>query len=253
MSGFAGRTSQKHWQSTGQVTDPNAVAGEIKGTAGFRTVSKMVAEAEQLMNRQGPLWDQLNNSVVGSIYESNAAFQRDSMEQLARTMARGGTARRQGLQMAQAFQIQEKVNRQRTQQLWSAKLGLEKYRTEYAQDVTTYAANWVNNHAGIRDRYTSALTNLQTMWSQTLAPALVGATVGATSSTQQGVLQAGQGLSDAINTRGQAIGGALEGTLGALKVAYNELSGSTGGTIAGSGVQMGGANQNNSSFMDVSF
>jgi hypothetical protein len=207
----------REWNVTGANLDPDAMASAVEGTAGFRTVSRMVAEAEQLMNREGPLWDQLNNSVVGGIYESNAAFQRQAMEEVSRMMARGGTARRVGLQMAQAFQVQEQVNRTRTGQLWQAKMGLEKFRTDYSQQVTSYSQAWVSNQAGIRDSFTNALQNLQLYWSSTMAPTLVGASVGAQQSTQQGVLSAGRGLMDAANTQGQAISGATQGMIGAIK------------------------------------
>jgi hypothetical protein len=204
----------KEWEVTGTDLDPDAMAGAVQDTAGFRTVSRMVAEAEQLMNRTGPLWNQLNNTIVGGIYETNAAFERQAMEQLARNMARGGTARRVGLQMAQAFQIQEQINRNRTGQLWQAKLGLEEYRTKYAQQVTSYAQAWVNNHAGIRDSFINSLQNLQMFWASTMAPTLVGATVKAQEATSAGVLNASQGLKDAANTKGQAISGAIEGFVG---------------------------------------
>jgi hypothetical protein len=226
---------KKEWEVTGTNMDPDAIAAEVKDTAGFRTVSRMVAEAEQLMNRSGPLWNELNNSVVGSIYESNAAFHRQAMDEIARGVARGGTARRVGMQMVQAFQAQEAINRSRTSQLWQAKMGLEQYRTQYAQQATSYANAWVNNTAGLRDSFTGALNNLQMFWSQTLAPSLVGATVGAQSATQQGVLNASQGLYDAIATRTATVQGAFQSL-------YN-MGGSMGGQLGGASGGMFGVNQ----------
>jgi len=93
-------------------------------------------------------------------------------------------------------------------------MGLEEYRSKYAQEVTSYANAWVSNTAGIRDSFTNALQNLQLHWSQTLAPTLVGATVGAQSATQSGVLAASQGLYDAIKTQDAAISGAMQGVTG---------------------------------------
>jgi hypothetical protein len=196
----------------------------------------MVAEAEQLMNRTGPLWNQLNNSVVGGIYESNAGFQREAMEQVSRNLARGGGARRVGLQMAQAFQVQEKINRQRTGQLWQAKMGLEQYRVKHAQEVGSYAQAWVNNTSGIRDAFTNATQNLQLFWASTMAPTLAGATTAAASATQQGVLNAGAGIQNSINTKSQAISGAIEGITGAATSYINQYdSGSTAGGVQGWG------------------
>lgn len=226
----------KKWETEGALLDPSAMAAAVEGTAGFRTVSRMVAEAEQLMNRSGPLWDQLNNSVVGGIYESNAAFERQAMEQVSRAMARGGTARRAGLQMAQAFQVQEQVNRQRTGQLWQAKMGLEEYRTKYAQEVTSYSQAWVSNQAGIRDQFSNALQNLQLFWSSTLAPTLAGSTTAAQGATQQGMLNASQGLYQAQQVKSQAISGAVEGIIGAGKqVVGTYLSQQSPGIATGGG------------------
>lgn len=230
---------KKDWEVTGTNMDPDAIAAEVKDSAGFRTVSRMVAEAEQLMNRSGPLWNELNNSVVGGIYESNAAFQRQAMDEIARSVARGGTARRVGMQAVQAFQAQEQINRSRTSQLWQAKMGLEQFRTQYAQQATSYANAWVNNTAGLRDSFVGALNNLQMFWSQTLAPSLVGATVGAQSATQQGILNASQGLYDAIATRSAtaqgafqslySMGGQMGGQLGSGGDILSQLQGLMGG------------------------
>lgn len=205
---------RKQWEVEGAALDPDAMAGEVMGTSAFRNVSRMVAEAEQMMNREGPLWDQLNNSVVGSIYESSAAMQRSALEQLARSVARGGTARRAGLASAEAMRVQEQVNRDRTGQLWQAKMGLEEYRVKSAQQVTAFAQEWVNNASGVRDSFTNALTSLQMFWSQTMAPVLAGATVGAQSATQQGMLNAGAGMVAAAQSRGQAIGGMVDSLAG---------------------------------------
>jgi len=207
LKGGGSWKGKKDWEVHGAELDPAAMAEEVKGTAGFRTVSRMVAETEQMMNREGPLWDQLNNSVVGGIYESSAAFQRSAMEQVARGMARGGSARRTSVQMAEAMRVQEQVNRQRTGQLWQAKMGLEQYRVSSAQQVTAFAQEWVNNTSGIRDNFTNALQSLQLFWSTTMAPVLAGASVGAQSATQQGVLNAGAGLAAAAATRSNAFSG----------------------------------------------
>ena len=202
------------WEIEGELLDPKKMADKVKGSAGYRTVSGMVAKAEQLASQRGPFWEQMNNSIVGSIYESNAAFERQAMEKMSRSIARGGSARRTGLLLAQAFQIQENVNRARTGQLWQAKLQLEKYTTEYAQNVTGFAQAWVNNAAGIRDGFTNALQNLQLFWASTLSPTLAGATVDTQSATQQGILDASEGLMKAAQTKGDAISGGIQALVG---------------------------------------
>lgn len=205
----------KGWEVEGAELDGNQIAQNVMSGSGFRAVSGMVAEAEQLQNREGPLWNQLNNSVVGGIYESAAAGQREMMQDVATAMARGGSARRQGLQMAQAMQVQEKVNRARTGELWQAKAGLEKFRTQQVQSINNFADAWVGNQAGIRDTFNGALNNLQLHWSQTMAPGLVSASINAQGITAGGVANASQGLMDAINVKYEGMSGALEGIIGA--------------------------------------
>jgi len=205
----------KGWEVEGAELDGNQIAQNVMSGSGFRAVSGMVAEAEQLQNREGPLWNQLNNSVVGGIYESAAAGQREMMQDVATAMARGGSARRQGLQMAQAMQVQEKVNRARTGELWQAKAGLEKFRTQQVQSINNFADAWVGNQAGIRDTFNGALNNLQLHWSQTMAPGLVSASINAQGITSEGVANASQGLMDAINVKHEGMSGALEGIIGA--------------------------------------
>jgi len=217
LKGGGAWKGKKDWEVHGAELDPAAMAEEVKGTAAFRTVSRMVAETEQMINREGPLWDQLNNSVVGGIYESSAAFQRSAMEQVSRGMARGGSARRSSIQMAEAMRVQEQVNRQRTGQLWQAKMGLEQYRVTSAQQVTAFAQEWVNNTSGIRDNFTNALQSLQLFWSTTMAPVLAGASVGAQSATQQGIFNAGAGLAAAAATRSNAFAGMADAMGGAIE------------------------------------
>jgi hypothetical protein len=213
MSGFTGT---RKWEAEGKVMDPAQMAAAITAQPAFGAVSGMVAEANQLMNREGPMWNELNNSVVGSVYEGAAALQRQQMEEISRMQAAGGNARHAGLAMAQRFQVQENVNRQRTSQLWQSRMALEQYRTQAAQRNISYAQAWVDNQSGIRDSFTAALTNLRTFWSQTIPGVAIPASARATAATQQATQAGYQGLMEATQARGNAIGGAIEGLTGTL-------------------------------------
>ena len=230
----------KDWEVEGAELDGNQIAQNVMSGSGFRAVSGMVAEAEQLQNREGPLWNQLNNSVVGGIYESAAAGQREMMENVAMNMAKGGSARRQGLQMAQAMQVQEKVNRARTGELWQAKAGLEKFRTQQVQSINSFADAWVGNQAGIRDTFTGALNNLQMHWSRTMAPGLVSASVSSQGYAMGGIADASQGMMDAINIKGEGMSAALESIIGAGKTLLGGALDTWGGGTPG-GTPAGGA------------
>lgn len=200
----------KPWEVSGVVPDPYATAAAITSQPQFATVSGMVAEAQQLMAREGPLWENLNNSVVGNIYEGAAVAQRQQMEEVSRAIARGGTARRAGLALAQKFQVQENINRQRSTALWQARMDLEKYRVSQAQQNIEFAQGWVNNQAGIRDTFNNVIAQLKTYWSQTIP----GAAMAAGSQDLRGSLTAistgNQALMDAANTKSEAIVSAVE-------------------------------------------
>jgi hypothetical protein len=145
------------------------------GTSGFRQASQMVAESEQLLNREGPLWNEMQNSVVGGIYENAASAGREAAQMLAREAARGGTARSNAVAGAQRMRVQEGINRERTTSLWQSKLAMEQWVRDNAKAASNYATAWADSQSGIRGAYTSALTNLRTMWSQTMPAALMAA------------------------------------------------------------------------------
>jgi len=159
---------KKHWEVTGQVDDATQTAQKAMGTSGFRQTSQLVAESEQLLNREGPLWNELQNSVVGGIFEGAATANREGAQELARMAARGGSQRSQAIAGAQRMRAQGKVNQERTSMLWTSSMEIEKWTRANVQDTQNFAQNWAGNQAGIRDTFTSALTNLRTMWSETM-------------------------------------------------------------------------------------
>jgi hypothetical protein len=166
---------KKNWDVSGIVDDADTTAAAAMGTSGFRQASQMVAESEQLLNREGPLWNEMQNSVVGGIYENAASAGREAAQILAREAARGGDARSRAIQGAQRMRAQENVNQERTTALWQSKLAMEQWVRDNAKTATNYATAWADNQSGVRNVYTSALTNLRTMWSRTMPAALMTA------------------------------------------------------------------------------
>jgi hypothetical protein len=217
-------TGARPWEKTYDVMDPAAMTEQIAGTAGFRAVSQMVAEAEQLVRRSGPAWESLNQTMVGSIYEGAAQAQRETAAQISQLMARKGGAGRAGWAAAQAMMSQERINRDRSNQLWQARAQLEEFRMKYPPQVLDYSQAWINNQAGIRDAYTANLMQLQLHWSTTMAPVLVGAASQLTAVGMEQSTKVGEGLMTAANTKGQAISGAIEGLVGAVKTAVGEYA-----------------------------
>jgi hypothetical protein len=166
---------KKHWEVTGNVADAQQTADAAMGTSGFRQVSQMVAESEQLLNREGPLWNEMQNSVVGGIYEGAAVAGRETAQALAREAARGGTNKSRAIAAAGRMRSQENINRDRTNQLWQSKMQMETWVRDNAKNVQNFAAGWAGNQAGIRDQFTTTMANLRTMWSTTMPAALMAA------------------------------------------------------------------------------
>lgn len=215
----------KEWSVEGMVMDPEQLASQIKSTSGFRQVSRLVAESEQLLNRRGRLWEEMNNSIVGGIYESSAALHRQAMEELSRDVARGGSARNRAMATAQRFQVQESINKQRTGALWQSKLAMEQWVRANAASVQNFAQAWTQNQSGIRDTFTANLTNLTTFWTQAMAPGLVAAQVSSQTATQQGILATQEMFGEAAKTKSnmyagyaaaiKGVGAAVSGVLAA--------------------------------------
>ena len=211
--GFAGSLN---WKEEGEIMDPDRITDEVTSTSGFRTVSRLTAEAEQLANRQGKLWNELNASVTGGIYEGAAAGQRQMMANLSREMAKGGAARRQGMAVASAMHVQEQINRERSANLWQSKMGLEQLRSTAITDIHNLTNNWMNNTAGLRDTFVANLNNLQTFWSQVMPANLISAGAATQQNFANNQMQADQHMMNATQAKYQAVIGGVNGIVGGL-------------------------------------
>ena len=233
-----GKTSGE-WSVTGTVADPFETANRITSQSQFSAVSAMVAEAVQLGNREGEMWDTLNNSAIGGVMAGAARVQRAAMEQISRSIARGGSARKAGFAMAQKMVATEQNNRMLTDGLWAARQNLENTRLSIMQGNLSYANSWVDNQAGIRDTYVKTLTSLRTLWS-TLAPALLSANTAAAGQAHTANSMATDALMESQTTRSNAISGAAQYIGGAIMKYGGQAQGGTGaGTAAGASLSGG--------------
>jgi len=161
------------YSASAKLLNVDNFLSSAKASTSFKVVSQLVGESADLLNRDGPAWDRLMQSTIGSINEGAATMQREMSEQISRDMARGGTARRQGLATAQRLQAAESVHRMRTQQTWQAKLGIEDYVRKNAMNTQIFAQAWTANHEGVRDQVTNAMSNLTTMWTMNALPTVM--------------------------------------------------------------------------------
>lgn len=157
-SGSVGKTSIK-----GQIIDPEKFQKKVEGSAQFRIASQLTAEAEQLINREGPLYEEMLNNLQLPIIEGSAALARENTEQLRRAMQRGGSARRSAFEAVQKMRAQERINSQKIQQLAQVRGSLDSWARENARTVLDFGQNWVSNLGGIRESYQKAMDSAAEM------------------------------------------------------------------------------------------
>jgi hypothetical protein len=131
------------------ILDPEAYAAKIMGSSSFRTRSALTAEAEQLANREGALYDRLENSIIGVINEGAALTLRNQMKELRIQNARGTTGaagpRRAGMQDARVINAMENSMQARIQQTWQATMGFQKMMWEQIDSVQKGNVDFLEN------------------------------------------------------------------------------------------------------------
>lgn len=139
------------------IVDPDAYTDAISNSALFRIQSQQVAEAEQLLNQEGPLWDRLNNSTYGVISETAALALRDTMRQIKNSMAKGGSARRTGANEFRVIQAAERARYEQGQATFKANLQLRDTIVSNADRVTRGAQSFVDSLPLLNESYRTAM------------------------------------------------------------------------------------------------
>jgi hypothetical protein len=131
------------------ILDPEAYAAKIMQSSSFRTRSALTAEAEQLANREGPLYDKLENSIIGVINEGAALSLRAQMKEFRTQNARGTTGaagpRRAAMQDARAILAMENNMAQRVQQTWTATMEFQKHMWGQIDNVQKGNVDFLEN------------------------------------------------------------------------------------------------------------
>ena len=140
------------------VIDPEGYANAAIGSIPFKIRSKMTAEAYQLLNKEGPEWDMLENSTLGTIHEGAALQLRDTLRQLKNNYAKGGTARRAAMNEFGEIQAAESAMRMRVQETWQANLRLDNFIRQNADLVQAGNISYVNSLPGLNSAYRDAMT-----------------------------------------------------------------------------------------------
>jgi len=257
------------WKSRAGILDPEKYAAEVGKTSAFRQVSGRIAEAEQLVNREGPMWDMLENSTYGVIAEGMGRQYRDEIREIKNRAASGrqSGARNIAREEASYMMAQERKNQQLTDLTFKANIALFDLTRTNQEKALDMGYKLVDNLPEIRAQYSQTMSNLAGMMSQTALPmssemmAKGQVMVDAhpkTSILQRvigGVVGAAQGALSGGGWGGAALGGllgampeanpAIEQGMGA-GAAGRELSGMLGGLMDTSSYKLFGGSQNSS-------
>jgi len=152
------------------ILDPKKYATSVGQSAMFRIQSQRTAEAEQLLNREGKMWNELSNSVYGVINEGSAMGLREDQRAIKNNAAKGGTARRVAMAEAQQMHAQEVANQQRTSQTWNANLALFDVVRKNADAVMQGNYNFMDNLPQVRAAYSQTMTKLAEMMTNVALP-----------------------------------------------------------------------------------
>lgn len=151
-----GRNKKDPWNRKG-IIDPEGYANQVIGSIPFQIRSKQTAEALQLLNKEGPAWDELENATIGLIYEGAALQLRDTMRQLKNNYAKGGTARRTAINEFSTIMAQERAMQSRVQETWQANLRLHSYVRKNADRVEAGNRSFVENINGLSSAHMAAM------------------------------------------------------------------------------------------------
>jgi len=139
------------------ILDPTAYTRELSKSPLFQMQSQQVAEAQQLLNREGPAWERLESSTLGTIHEGAALQLRDTMRRLKNSYAKGGSARRASMNEFQTILAQESAMRTRTQETWQANLRLRDIVNQNFERVRNGSMKFVDALPGLNESYRSAM------------------------------------------------------------------------------------------------
>lgn len=247
-------SSKAKTSTKARVLDTQKYQQNLEGSTQFRLMSKLTAEAEQMVNREGPLYDEMLKNTQLPIIEGSAAMSRENTENLRRAMGRGGAARRTALESVQKIRAQERINSTKVQQLAQTRMGIDTWARDNAKNVLEFGQNWAANLGGIRESYQSAMDHAAELMTSSALPLALNALGQAEkSSARAQALRAqmhaerkaktGQWISGVLAVGSLLLGGAGAGLFGAG--ALGAVGGATGavaknaGALTSAGIKMG--------------
>lgn len=155
--------------------DPEAYTKNLEKSSQFRIASRLTAEAEQLIAREGPLYDSMLRAQQLPIIEGNAAIARENAEALRRSAQRGGAGRRHAMEAVQKIRAQERTNRAKVTALSDTRFKLDVWARENARTQLEFNQNWASNLGGVRESFNAAMDQASALMVNSALPMMFNA------------------------------------------------------------------------------
>lgn len=218
--------------------DPTKSVANVENSAQFRIMSRLTAESEQLLAREGPLYDEMEKNLQNPIIEGSAAIARENAAEIKRMMAKGGAARRGAFEAVQKMRQQEQINSQRITAINQSRFALDNWARTNARTNLEFGQNWASNLGGVRESFNAAMDNAAALMTTEALPLMMQATQqahayrrAAHKATQSGVTRWVKGIVGAVMMywgAGEAGGGLVADAINGPEQANNPAGGSGG-------------------------
>jgi len=199
---------------------------QVMNSSQGRTMSRLQAESEQLLAREGPLYDEMEKNLQNPIIEGSAAIARENAAEIKRMMAKGGSARRGAFEAVQKMRQQEQVNSQRITAINQSRLNLDQWARQNARTNIDFAQNWASNLGGVRESFNTAMDNAAALMTTAALPLMMEAGEKAAAYRQAAHKQSQSGVMRWV-----------KGIVGAVMMYYG--AGAAGGALVGEAISGG--------------
>lgn len=208
------------WESRAGILDPEKYAAEVKKTSLYRQASQRVAEAEQLVNQEGPLWNKLQNATYGVLLQGTAMAKREDARAAlsARKRGAGGASQPERERAVQA-QANARHNYELTQNLFRANVEMFDLVRKNQVNALNYAGSVFESLPELRSGFQNTMAEFAKLQAGTAIP------------MAQEALQSGYMAAD-MQAKPTALQRVLGGVIGALSGAA-QGGGLTGAVLGG--------------------
>lgn len=231
--------------------DVGAAVGQITGSTQFQIASQLTAEAQQMINREGPLYERMKTAMTNPILARGAQAMEDSLDEISKSFASGGRARREGLRDALKMQAQLETNEQVSSALVQANYQMDSWARDNARATLQFNQTWASNQAGVRQVYMANMSAARGFMASMAVPSAANYQKQADAINQTSKKNWVQvGLGAVMAVAGAATGNvpliaagaatAAGGTAGGGGGGFSSMPGLFGGGTAGSGQNVGG-------------